>query len=336
MIEQHVLTSDSVEQPFAPGQLWSHYRQVGAIFQVRAFYAGEFHQAGQIQGAVQGVHLERLQFQIAGQYIANPLRHVAVNFKSNDRAPVAHFNLSLHAGEQVGGFIVLDFQVCIPGDAERVGGHHVDAGEEHVQIGGHYFFDVHEIIGLRFAPYFGVNLKIVFVWQADQARRHVGDFDARESFTSMWIAHNHSQIETQIGNVRERVGRIEGQGRQRWKNLPRKITAQPSFLMMPQIGHAQNRDTALTKFWGQFLVPAVEGPFKMPEQCFPNGCQLLQRGPAVRWCLQDPAGYLATEAGDADHEKFVKVGGENGQELDALEEWIVGVQGLFENPPIEL
>ena len=249
---------------------------------------------------------------------------------------MAHFNLSLHAGEQVGGFIVLDFQVRIPGDAERVGGHHVDAGEEHVQIGGHYFFDAHEIIGLHLASEFGGRLKIGFVRQADQTRGHVGDLDTCESFAGLWIANNHSQIETEIGNVRERVGRIEGQGRQRWKNLPRKITAQPSFLMMPQIGHAQNRDAALTKFRGQILVPAVEGPFKMPEQCFPNGCQLLQRGHAVRWCLQDSAGYLATEAGDADHEKFVKVGGENGQELDALEEWIVGVQGFFKNAPIEL
>ena len=150
------------------------------------------------------------------------------------------------------------------------------------------------------------------------------------------IADHHGQVEAQVGDVRERVRRIEGQRRQRRKNLAREVTAQPGFLVVTQLGPGQNRDTAAAKLGRQVAVPAVEGAFEVAEQRLADGGQLLQRGHAVRRRLQDPAGDLAAEPGHPNHEKFVEVGGENGEEFDPLKQGIASVQGLFKYPPVEL
>jgi hypothetical protein len=42
------------------------------------------------------------------------------------------------------------------------------------------------------------------------------------------------------------------------------------------------------------------------------------------------------EAGDADHEEFVEVGAENGKELDAFEQRVGIILGLFEDAGLEL
>ena len=167
VIEQHVLAPDGIEQPFALGQRRGDDRQVRLVLQVRSLDAGQFHEPGEVQRSVDGVHLERLQLQVAHQHVADAFRHVAVNLQPNDRTPVAQFDLRLHAGQQVGGFVVLDLQVGVAGDAERVGGHDVDTRKQHVEVGRHHFFNGHEIVGLHLAEIgFGTLLEVGFVRQA--------------------------------------------------------------------------------------------------------------------------------------------------------------------------
>jgi hypothetical protein len=55
---------------------------------------------------------------------------------------------------------------------------------------------------------------------------------------------------------------------------------------------------------------------------------LLRQAQALFESLQDTR--------DTDFNEFIEIAGRNGQELDALEQWICGVVGLFEDAAIEL
>jgi len=46
--------------------------------------------------------------------------------------------------------------------------------------------------------------------------------------------------------------------------------------------------------------------------------------------------YLGLETRHPDHEKFVQVGGGDGQEPDTLHQRMVGVQGFFKDPAVKL
>jgi hypothetical protein len=45
---------------------------------------------------------------------------------------------------------------------------------------------------------------------------------------------------------------------------------------------------------------------------------------------------LPAQAGDANHKKFVQIGGKNGQELDAFEKGMALVEGLLQDAPVKL
>ena len=57
---------------------------------------------------------------------------------------------------------------------------------------------------------------------------------------------------------------------------------------------------------------------------------------AIGRACRDPLAHLPFETGYAHHEEFIEVGGGNREEADAFEQWMVLVERLFENTPVEL
>jgi hypothetical protein len=64
--------------------------------------------------------------------------------------------------------------------------------------------------------------------------------------------------------------------------------------------------------------------------------KLLGRGHAVGAAFGDTFADLCLDAGDADHEEFVKVIGGNRQEADPLQRGMAGIDRLFEYPAVEM
>jgi hypothetical protein len=64
--------------------------------------------------------------------------------------------------------------------------------------------------------------------------------------------------------------------------------------------------------------------------------KLLGRGQAIGAALGDPFTYLRLDAGDADHEEFIKVVGGNRQEPDALQRGMPGVDRLLKHAAIKM
>src|SRR4029077_5285330 len=64
--------------------------------------------------------------------------------------------------------------------------------------------------------------------------------------------------------------------------------------------------------------------------------ELLGRRPSVGTALGDTFAYLSLDAGDADHEEFVKVIGGNREEPHALKRGMARINRLFQHPAIEM
>ncbi len=72
------------------------------------------------------------------------------------------------------------------------------------------------------------------------------------------------------------------------------------------------------------------------EDSLAGGGELLGRGVAVGRPGDGTRLDLLAQAGDADLEELVEVAGEDGRELDPLEERVPGVPGLVEHARVEL
>src|SRR5690606_38602369 len=93
-------------------------------------------------------------------------------------------------------------------------------------------------------------------------------------------------------------------------------------------GSAQGRMDLILIEAGLFLLQLADEPA--------DGLELLARGHAVGRGLLDAGVDLAAEQADALHEELVEVAGEDGEELDALQQWQAPVAGLMEDAGVEL
>lgn len=67
-----------------------------------------------------------------------------------------------------------------------------------------------------------------------------------------------------------------------------------------------------------------------------NIFELLGRRLAVRRLDGDLLAHLPFEAGNADHEEFIEVGGRDGEETQPLQQRMIRVQRFFKNAAVEL
>ena len=91
-------------------------------------------------------------------------------------------------------------------------------------------------------------------------------------------------------------------------------------------------------FLFEFDVKPAQALVRFPQQLLIDGAdrfELLRRRHLVRPRVQHARFELVQKASHADHEKFVEVGPENGQEFDAFEQRIGRVLRLFEHAPLE-
>lgn len=91
---------------------------------------------------------------------------------------------------------------------------------------------------------------------------------------------------------------------------------------------AQEADALAVEFGDQLFAPATVEVVDHPADAFADGVEGVGGGDPVGGGLDDAAGDLLAEAGDADLDEFMKVGGGDTEELDAFEEGIGGGRWL--------
>ena len=73
-----------------------------------------------------------------------------------------------------------------------------------------------------------------------------------------------------------------------------------------------------------------------PRHRLVDHVQLLERRAAVGAAFGDAFADLGLDAGDADHEEFIKVIGRNRQESHPLQRGMAGIDGFLQHPAIEM
>ncbi|MPN34287.1 hypothetical protein SDC9_181780 [bioreactor metagenome] len=131
MVQQDVVLADVLENARALAQSLGSARgkwrelHVGAVYPVR-----HLHQADQIDGAVDAVEVDRLEFELGEQELGHRFRTVVGDLQTHGIAEVALRQFALQLGAQVGDFFLVDEEVGIAGGAALVAAEHGHAHEQ--------------------------------------------------------------------------------------------------------------------------------------------------------------------------------------------------------------
>ena len=128
---------------------------------------------------------------------------------------------------------------------------------------------------------------------------------------------------------------VDAKGREEGEHAFREEVLEPASLGPgpmggPYHGEAFARESG--KYLGEALVLHVDDFPRAPRY----GGELLGRAHPEPSGVASPARSLGLEGGDSDHEELVEIRGDYRQEFNALEEGIGFVEGLPEDPGVEL
>jgi hypothetical protein len=153
------------------------------------------------------------------------------------------------------------------------------------------------------------------------------------------VAEQESEAESLVENARKGMRRVEGyRGEERIDLLLEKFDGEFA-VGLAELLPLQHADASALEFGDEAVIPAgtlilvelMEALTDMLQALF------LSKSTWIEGLGQTKALFkLLEDAGDADLNELVEVAGGDGEELYALEEWVGGVVGLFEDAAIEL
>ena len=181
-------------------------RRPHLCLEIRAVELRQDEQAAHVEQAIELVHVAGLQLELTRQQLEHLCRHARVDFEANHaRMTPAASQLRLDRSEEIFGVAVHIVEVAVARDPERKVTHDLHPREQRLQVQGDHIFERH--VSLAFD-------------QRDEARQHGRDLDPREPLLlALRIANHDGEVERQMGDIRKRMSRIDGQRREHWKNL---------------------------------------------------------------------------------------------------------------------
>jgi hypothetical protein len=230
--------------------------------------------------------------------------------------------LRLDREQQVVRLLLLDLEVGVAGDAERVLLDHLEPGEEPVEVGGDDLLERDEAFAVGQHD------------EAGQDRRHL---DPREAgLGRAGVADEHGEVERQVGDVGERVGRVHRQRGQDREDLVLEDVHEVLAVVVVELLPLRVADPLLAER-GDHLVAEHRGvAHRQLADDLTDRAQLLGRREPVGVLAGHLRGDLLLEAGHADLEELVEVGLEDRQELRPLEQREVRVLGEGQHALVEL
>ena len=209
VVQQHVAAADGGEDVARLGRLDLVEVAVGARqergeLQLRPVEVGHDRQPAQVERLGQAVDLVRDDAELAQQQVGVVLGDVVGELEADRRAEPAAQQLLLQGLEQVLRVVLLDLEVLVAGDAERRVPDDVHAGEQQAQVRGD---DVLERDERR-----AVVVVAVGVRDPEEPRQHRRHLDPGEVLLARRrVGHDDGEVEREPGDVRERVGRVDGE-----------------------------------------------------------------------------------------------------------------------------
>ena len=336
MVQQDVALADRGEDVlcaarFDFGDLTVRGRDERAVLEVRAVERLQFEQYGEVERRGQAVDLFRVDAELVGEQLGEERAGRVGDLQADRLSEAAAQQLLLHRVEQVLGVILFDVDVLVAGDAERARLLDDHAGEQGFEVRDDEVLHRDEPEALLAA------LLVGQVVDGDEAGHVAGDLHAGEvGFAGVRVLHQHREVQRVAGNVGERVRGVDGERREHGEDLLAVVARETFLLGGSEPVPAEQYDVLVSEGGEQLLGDVVRVLVLQAVRLLADGTQLLAGAQAAGRGDGDAGVDTALEAGDADHEEFIEVGGEDRGEIAAFQQRLVFVLGEFEDSLVEL
>ena len=285
------------------------------------------HQAQQIQRPVDTENVLAGQAEVVGEAVEGELVHAILDFQAHGGAAAQVAQLVLDALEEIFGLLLVDVEVAVAGDAEGEGAVDTVAGEE--LVGAELDDFAEEDEPFRAAGRGGD------LHHAREDPGHGQDGEEPLVLRRGGVVDRDDDVERLVAQLGEGMRGIDGQRGEDRIHLGAEVAAHPGELGAGELGPGLE-DEVLALEGGQEMV-APAAVLLLDDRCHHemDAAELFAGAEAVEAGVDDAGIHLLDEAGHADLEELVQVGADDGEELEPLQEWMVGVPGLLEHAAVE-
>ena len=266
-----------------------------------------------------------VELEVPGQPVPQVVGHLVGDHEPHALAEPAALQLVLYGLQEVGGLVLLDHEVRVAGYLEDVARHDLLAGEELIQVGRDDLLDPDEA---HLGPLVGTAVLVGQPHEAVYRGRHLY---AGHHPPAPVLDHDE-QVEREVGDVREGVGRVYGERREYGQYVPDEPLPE-----LPPLGGADlvvgHHAYALFFQGGHELL--VQYPAPLLEELLRvvvDAGELLLWGHPVGDGVRELRGDLLLQPGDPDHEELVEVGLGDGDEPHPLQQRVPLVARLRPGP----
>jgi hypothetical protein len=303
-------------------------RRVGNEFEVRPVEARDLRHFVQRQHAVDVEHAGLAGIERALHEALQFRRHPRLDVEPDHDATAAALERGLEQPHQVFGLFE-DFHLRVADHPERARAFHRIAGKKLAdeQAGRALDRDQPGLPGLPAVGGLG---------QPDETLDAVRHADQRVHRLAVLAAGKlQGDGEAEIGDERERMGRIDCERRQQRKDVGQEVVLEPDLLGLGHIRRVDQHDAGLGE------RPAQFAPLRLlvldQERNRLADMDELFGGRHTLGALADDAGtHLRAETGNAHHEEFVEVIGRNRQEFEPLQQRLAAVGRFLEHTAVEV
>ncbi len=323
-MDEHVALRDLVEEVVSLVPLGEPRLGRGGVVRVLEVGAGQREQRPEVDEAewrrapvdVAGVQPQLLDEQFEGM-VAHRLADLEPN---RVRRTPAHVQHRLHRLEEILGFL-LDREVGVARHPEHESVHDL-VGEDAIEMMGDHVLEQDEPMA--------VAQRI----EAGEERRHL--HPGERQLVAVAVFEIDGEVQRQIGDVGERMQRIDRERRQHREDLVFELVGQVRLVGRPEVVPRLDPDVRLVEQWLDVApVELVDGVVDL-DHTFRDGLELLVRCHPVGRGMIDACRLLFPDAGDPDLEELIQVGGDDRDVLDAFEQREIRVAGEAEHPLLEV
>src|SRR5258706_3342447 len=329
MVQQHIAFPDDSEQIGTRLQLLRDARdERGKLERGYVDQIGDLHQAHQVHGPVDAVQIIRGELELLEEELLELRRHVIRDFEAHRIPEMALRELSGEGGAKVLDLLLVQEQVAVAGNPERVRAPHGHALKERLYEGLKDRSQEHEDL----APA-GDGFRQLDHSRQCPRRLH----DRRSGIAPEGIAafQLYGEVEALVEHAREWVRRIETDGRQERNHFPQEIVVQPGTLFPRPVLLREEAHAFVGEPRKKLLVeqPILLGDQRMGTLADQGKNLRRRRLSGNHDLVAEPDALL--QLGDADLEELVQVARQDAQEPQPLQRGNPPVLGLGEHPLVE-
>ena len=264
MVQEHIAASHHGKHTFklawfllmalGPLQPLGGLPEERGVLEMARINALQAHQIVEPEWASDAINALRTHLHALHQLLQHGVGHFIGDLQPHHLPAKLAFPQALLQGfHQVIGFQFAQLKVGIAGDPEEVMPLNLHPGEQMPQVEGNQLLEGGaDVDGARPAA------PVQLLWDLHEAGNvFLGNLDACElSFGVCLIPDQHRNVDTQIADEWERVGRVNGQRREDWKNVSVEIAVGPVFLLSRELLIVEDLDLRVRQVLLE-LVPVV-------------------------------------------------------------------------------